>query len=325
MPRLPTVVGRRVFHRKEVYMKHIDLHTHTRHSDGTATVKDLLQAANKSGISILSITDHNTVDAYAQLSKCRDAFSGRILCGVELATVHQNELIEILGYGIDVDSMQPLIAASYLSFREKQIREATLDVKALLRSGATLSDAFVKAMLDSPEQLFDPDHETCRPSLLRELQRYPENASFFESRAEFEQIDPNRFSRKYLFNPKSRIFSDQSSLYPSPTETVDMIHQCGGLAFLAHPYVYGAEFTARPEDWFSLGIDGVECLYGTFSTEEQQALVALCDRRKTYKSGGSDFHGLDIRPQNPIGLADGKAIPYTLIEPWLSSVEAKLI
>lgn len=47
----------------------IDLHLHTNHSDGIDSVEELLENAERQKIEIISITDHNSVDAYYELEK----------------------------------------------------------------------------------------------------------------------------------------------------------------------------------------------------------------------------------------------------------------
>ncbi len=55
----------------------IDLHMHTKYSDGTDNILDFLQKAEKNNLEIISITDHNTVKAYYELEKIniKDYFS----------------------------------------------------------------------------------------------------------------------------------------------------------------------------------------------------------------------------------------------------------
>ena len=90
-------------------MNCIDIHTHTCYSDGTSTVENSLTCANRLGLSLFSVTDHNTVDAYDEILQKRHLFRGKLLPGVELSTVFHNEVIEILGSGIDPLRMKVLI------------------------------------------------------------------------------------------------------------------------------------------------------------------------------------------------------------------------
>ena len=82
----------------------VDLHTHSTKSDGTYTPNQLLQEAENKGIEILSITDHETVDAYYEIDKKN--FSGVIIPGIELRTSCFGIAIEFLGSGLDVVIMK---------------------------------------------------------------------------------------------------------------------------------------------------------------------------------------------------------------------------
>lgn len=298
----------------------IDLHTHTNYSDGTATVEQTLVIAERFGLSFLSVTDHNTVNAYDELLQKKHLFSGKLVSGVELSTTFKSESIEILGYGINIEKIKPLIAENYLSFYEKNVRAAALDAIATVKNGATLSPDFVKTMCEHPEAVFDPGRKNDRPYLLAELQRHPENARFFRSRDEFESINRHRFSREYLFNPRSPLFSDQSSLVPSIEKVIHIIRECGGLTFLAHPFVYSQNIIDSLDEVVAYGLDGIECYYGTFNEEQKQFLETYCDKNGLLKSGGSDHHGLDIRPNNIMGRSAGESISYSLVSSWLDKI-----
>ena len=306
-------------------MKYIDLHTHTNCSDGRVAPEHSLAEAEALGLSLFSISDHNTVNAYRNMSDIRHVFGGKILPAAELSTTFKGDVIEILGYGIDTEKMSELISKNYFTFYEKQVREARLDTDALIAAGATLDEEFVRAMKEEPHTIFDPSRETNRPYLLREMQRHPENVRFFESEEEFLNLTPQRFSRDYLFNAQSALYSDQSSLSPDLMTLLDMINTCGGLAFLAHPFVYSQNVISSLDDLAASGIDGMECFYGTFTSEQKRFLFDYCEEKGLFKSGGSDFHGLKMRPKNIIGYSDGEKIPFSLIEPWFKRVERSLI
>ena len=306
-------------------MKYIDLHTHTNYSDGRVAPEHSLAEAENLGLALFSFSDHNTVEAYRNLTDIRHVFSGKILPAAELSTTFKGDVIEILGYGIDTEKMSGLISQNYYTFYEKQVREARLDTDALLAAGVKLDEKFVRAMKEEPHTIFDPSRETNRPYLLREMQRHPENVRFFESEEEFLNLTPQRFSRDYLFNAQSALYSDQSSLSPDLMTLLDMINTCGGLAFLAHPFVYSQNVISSLDDLAASGIDGMECFYGTFTSEQKKFLFDFCEEKGLFKSGGSDFHGLKMRPKNIIGYSDGEKIPFSLIEPWFKKVERSLI
>lgn len=306
-------------------MDYIDLHTHTRYSDGTSTVENSLRCAEKLGLSIFSVADHNNVNAYDEIIEKREMFSGEILPATELNTLVFGNVIDVLGYGIDIPKMKEMISKNYLSFHDKQVAEAKLDTLAMLKAGVVLGDDFVRDMLEAPEKRFDPYHANCRRFILEELQRYPENARFFESREEFETIAQNPFTRKYVYNINSPLYCDQSSLFPDLRGVVEIIHACGGLAFLAHAFEYTKDFVDRLEEVAEIGLDGVECHYGTFTPEQKEYMTEFAKSHSLYMSGGSDFHGLDMRPKNIMGLSAGEKIPRALIADWEDKVRGSFI
>lgn len=306
-------------------MKYIDLHTHTRYSDGTSTVENSLKCAQSIGLSILSVSDHNTVAAYREIMEKRELFSGKILPAVELTAIIYGNVVEVLGYGIDISEIKKAISENYLCFHDKQIAEAKNNVQCLLNRGAKLDGDFVRCMLESPNSIFDPNKESCRPALLTELRRHRENAVFFKSQQEFETIGLGAFSRKYIYNPESSLYCDQSSLFPSLRHVIDIIHSCGGLAFLAHAFIYTDGIVKNIDVMIDHGLDGLECYYGTFNAQERDFLCKKCREHGIYMSGGSDFHGLDMRPDNIMGASSGVKIPESLISDWKDIVSQKFI
>ena len=82
-----------------------DIHCHTHCSDGTDSALDLLKKAKEIGLSGLSITDHDTIDAYTPefFSKAEE-LGIRILTGIELSSEWQDTTVHVLGYNIDIYS-----------------------------------------------------------------------------------------------------------------------------------------------------------------------------------------------------------------------------
>ena len=102
----------------------IDLHTHTTYSDGSYNVLELLNEAQKRKLNIISITDHNTIQAHFELlnPNIRNIFAGEIITGIELTTTYKGETIEILGYGFNIETMQCFLNNNVLTFEEKQLK-----------------------------------------------------------------------------------------------------------------------------------------------------------------------------------------------------------
>ena len=93
----------------------IDLHTHTKYSDGTWNVKELLKNAENANVEILSITDHDTVSAYKEMKEYdyKKYFSGKIIKGIEFSTVYDGVFFHLLAYDFDTVKMEEFLKSNY--------------------------------------------------------------------------------------------------------------------------------------------------------------------------------------------------------------------
>lgn len=76
----------------------VNLHIHSRYSDGKATFKDLVEQAKAKGLKYFAITDHNTIQGHIE-NPNTDAISG-----VEFDVWHKYIFLHLLAYGIDLDN-----------------------------------------------------------------------------------------------------------------------------------------------------------------------------------------------------------------------------
>lgn len=274
----------------------IDLHTHTTYSDGSFSVRELLREAEKIGLSVLSITDHNKISAYEELKnpEIRDLFPGKIITGVEITTAYKGETVEILGYNFDLVKMQSFLDKHVLISEKKQIKEFEL-IKAKYRK--------LGVIFDETEIQFDPKKRNSRGAFLQEIRKYSENHKFFL--CEESIYDVGKFTRNEVYNPKSLLYVDETSLFPSMETAIDMIHQSGGVAFLAHIYAYSPNIANELQTILdTYDLDGLECFYTTFTKEQSEYLVQLCKERGLFMSGGSDFHGT-VKSHHDLGVGRG--------------------
>ena len=298
-------------------MKYADLHTHSIFSDGRHDIPTLLQMAEREGLSFFSVTDHNNVNAYGEIKKHRALFSGEIIPAIELSAVFNEETIEVLGYGIDTDKMALMLKDIFPTVTSEEIIKH--DVLTLIDHGVIMDGDFIKIMLESPWDIMEKDRDIPRVFWIKEMRRHPENARFFKSDAEFMNIAEGPFARQYLYNPSSPLFISQSYLNMEYDKIADKIHECGGLAFLAHPFIHSKNVTENLDKF--KGLDGMECHYGTFTKEQKQFMCDFCDSHNLYKCGGSDFHGLAMRPQNPFARSANEKINFSLVSDWIDKVK----
>ena len=287
----------------------IDIHTHTTYSDGTLTPGELLEEAHQKKLTIISITDHNTIGAYEELKNpnIREKFEGMIIPGIEITTTYHGETIEVLGYNFNLDMMSELLKESVLTFEEKQIQEYNLIKKQYQKIGVIFDEENIK---------FNQKKESCRVSFWKEIKRHPENNCLFLEEKSKEEA--SSFTRNEIYNPKSLLYVDESSLFPSLEKAIAMIHESGGLAFLAHTFAYSPNIANSLLDILgNYKLDGLECFYTTFTKEQSNYLVSLCKEKGLYMSGGSDFHGTRKINHN-LGTGRGNLqIEEKIIEPWV--------
>lgn len=288
----------------------IDIHSHTTYSDGSSSVEELLNEAEKLNLSLLSITDHNTIQAHFELqnSNIRDKFKGKIISGIEITTTYKGETIEVLGYGFNLEMMQHFLNDNVLTFEEKQLKEYEL-IKNRYKD--------IGVIFDENNIQFNPKIESCRPAFAIEIKKYPENYKFFLNQESINTA--SGFTRNEVYNPKSPLYVDESSLFPSLDLTIEMIHNSGGLAFLAHTFAYSPNIANELLNIINnYELDGLECFYTTFTKEQSDYLINICKNRGMYMSGGSDFHGTRKTNHN-LGTGHGNLhIDECVVDNWIS-------
>ena len=99
----------------------IDFHCHTTESDGTLTVMELLSLAEERAVDMLSITDHDTLDAYRQIDTQNHNL--RIITGIELSSQLNNRGIHIVGLNVDSESASMIEAVTQHSAARRQRAE----------------------------------------------------------------------------------------------------------------------------------------------------------------------------------------------------------
>ena len=76
----------------------IDLHSHTNESDGSLAPSKLIEDAVRGGVTVLAITDHDTLTGYDLALPAALAAGLDLLCGIELSTKLRGHSTHLLGY-----------------------------------------------------------------------------------------------------------------------------------------------------------------------------------------------------------------------------------
>src|SRR5262245_33588200 len=104
-------------------MTRADLHMHTTKSDGALTPEELVVKAKNVGLSIISITDHDSVNAIDDAIGIGKEHGVEVIAGCELSAAYKGSEIHILGYFIDHHNSRLLESLSL--FREERLKRVT--------------------------------------------------------------------------------------------------------------------------------------------------------------------------------------------------------
>lgn len=295
----------------------IDLHIHSIHSDGKKSVKEILEMAENINAKYISITDHETCDAHKEIreNNLASIFSGEIITGIELKSCYKNRIVDILGYNIDTNKMNNWLNTFY-----KGTTRADLQTKYIKKHYETCKKLGIK-ITPYNELEWNPAHDWANIIAYREIKKYEENEKKLPKDL-WENV--NNFRQKYCNNPSSIFYIDRAADFPDIDVCIKAIKESDGLAFMAHPFMY--KWVINKEKFVeelvsNHPIDGVECYYSEFSKEQTQFLLDLCERKGLYKSGGTDYHGIESIHVE-IGKGYGNlSIPDNLIKDWVKQKE----
>jgi len=243
--------------------RRIDLHSHTKFSDGDLAPDALVRRAVARGIGALAITDHDSVEALP-LAREAAGSSLELVPGIEISTSHGGLDLHILGYYLDPANQE--LALRLTRFREERRERMRSMVERLGQLGAPVS-------LD---QVFEIAGEGVvgRPHLAEALVR----AGHAESAEDaFRRL---LGSRGLAFVPRPAF---------SPEEAIALIHAAGGVSVLAHPG--GGLVDSVVETLAARGLRGIEVWHPQHNSVTVRRYQALAARLGLLETGGSDFHG----------------------------------
>ena len=251
----------------------IDLHTHTRRSDGVVAPAALVAAAFEVGVRLLALTDHDTLAGYREVVAGRDVPAGLTLVpGVEINAIVDRDLglwegeLHILGFGMDPDdeAFEATLAAQRGRRRERFERTV-----ARLRDLDLSIDDHVLDVSSSSEDALG------RPTVARAL-----------IEAGHADSVEDAFSRLLGWGKPGYV--PRSGL--GPIEAIEAIRAAGGLAVLAH---FG-EAPSRVEvvrELSDAGLGGLEVFYRSFDAATVFAVGEVAAALGLVPTGGSDYHG----------------------------------
>ena len=212
-----------------------DLHVHTVHSDGTKTVKEVIDLAHQNGITVLAITDHDVVKEVDFATDYANSLGITFIPGVELSTLHNNKSVHVLGYFASNGYNTQAMKEYYSMIKEgRELRthafianlKKHFDIEITYESVISLSQGII-----------------ARPHIGKAIQQAYSQYSFDE-----------------IFD---KFIGDYSPAYVPSTQLpvedgVKLLRDNGAIAVLAHPTLLKKHIK---EEVLSMEFDGIEARY----------------------------------------------------------------
>ena len=243
-----------------------DLHLHTNFSDGTYTPEQLARHGRRHGLSVMALTDHDTVEGCARMEAECGQLGIEFIAASELTADWGGNELHLIGYFLDTQN--PRLLSELLRFqlvRQNRIREMCAKLNQL---GIPLAaeSVFAIANCKAPG----------RPHVGRALVQSGHCATLDEA---FD-----RYLKKHrpAWVPKCKM---------SALEAIELVHQAGGLAVMAHPGLNRTDEIIP--DLVASGLDGLECFHSRHSTSASQHYSLMAERLGLLVTGGSDCHGMN--------------------------------
>lgn len=241
----------------------VDLHIHTTFSDGIYTPLEIIDKAYKAGLSIISITDHDSVEGIKDAIIYGKEKGIEVIPGLELSTDIEDKEVHLLAYFIDYENEE---LNKYLKFfREERFYRAKRIVQKLRNLGLNIK---IDDVVDRAK-----NSAIGRPHIAYTLVDLGIVENYLEA---FE---------KYIgdYGP-----AYERKIHISPQSALKLISDAGGLSFIAHP---GYMKESILLNIIKAGIDGIEVIHPSHDENQINFYRGIVNQYCLLEVGGSDFHG----------------------------------
>jgi predicted metal-dependent phosphoesterase TrpH len=253
----------------------IDLHTHTFHSDGTFSPRQLVELAAQRGLDVVAITDHDTTAGLAEALEAGGRLGVDVVPGVEFSTVRDGDGVHILSYYLDVDD--PDLVGELARLREDRLRRGEGMVAKLRELGYPISFERVREIAKGGNII--------RPHVAQALVE-----------AGVVPTLKDAFSPE-LIGSGGRAYVEKHALHP--LDALALIHRAGGVCVLAHPGTWRETSPVPKElikELIGAGLDGIEAAHPEHVPEVEAGYVAVAEANGLFWTGASDCHGTRYDP-----------------------------
>lgn len=262
----------------------IDLHMHTKYSDGQFEVSELLNILNEKGIKYASITDHNSIGAHIEMrdNDLYSLYNGKMITGVEIQTLVDDYLIEVLVYNFDIDKLNSFIEdtrKNFWNFHESAYKE-------LIKKADKMGLKYIESKRELTNGYY------CNMKFQEAIAAcYEHNKEIVDEKILTDHL---YFYRNEFQRVGSEFYVDNKRAFPALEDVIKNARDAGGMIFIAHIDEYQVindkmKFLDTLFDRYDL--DGMECFHPSISVENRYKYIKYCRDNNLLISAGSDFHG----------------------------------
>jgi predicted metal-dependent phosphoesterase TrpH len=249
----------------------IDLHTHSRISDGTDSPAELVAKAREANLDVVALTDHDTFDGLDEAVREGERLGVEVVRGMELSCARRGSSVHLLAYGVDPD--HPALAEEMVRVRGGRTDRLRPVLAKLAELGVPVTEAQVRAQVGGSPSVG-------RPHIADALVA----AGHVSDRTE-------AFDRFLADGGPAHVPRYAIDI----TKGIDLVHAAGGVAVLAHPWGRGREHILPVDLLETLAsdhqLDGLEVDHQDHDADARHRLRRLSGRLDLLVTGSSDYHG----------------------------------
>jgi predicted metal-dependent phosphoesterase TrpH len=267
----------------------VDLHTHSRVSDGSDSPEQIVEAASERALTAVALTDHDILDGIPAAAARADELGIAFVPGVELSVEWPTGVMHLLAYFVEPGPgpLQDRLGG----LRDGRVARNRSILEALGALGVDVSPDEVDA---------ESGYGTAgRPHIAAVLVRKGAATGIADA-----------FDR-YLARGRPA-YRDRPRLHAA--EAVSLTRESGGVAVVAHPHTIADDadgFLAAFEHFAAMGVSGIECHYAEYPPPTRMGMAEIAESLGLVATGGSDYHG-SYKPNLRIGTGRGDlAVPDT--------------
>jgi 3',5'-nucleoside bisphosphate phosphatase len=272
-------------------IKKIDLHVHTRASDGIYTPREIIDYAIKNNIFSLAITDHDTVGGLPEAMEYAGKIGFDLIPGIEFGLDYPAGSFHLVG--LFVDYRNPVLIKATEMLKKSRMTRVVKIIELLKCEGCNIC-------------LEEIEEEAMGAAIGK-----PHIARIMIKKGFARDI--TYIFKHYMIKGKpGYVERDRISL----EEAVSVINDAGGIPVIAHPVSLNIQlfdkFEYKLDEFIEKGILGIEAYSSMHSMDDVSGFLKIADKKHILISGGSDFHG---DKGKKIGVyTDGKFIPDHILD-----------